>query len=58
MRITQKLPLKKVYKLSPNLAAAGKFHRVRNKSYMGVDEECIIVDEVDGKIVRQSVFKK
>jgi hypothetical protein len=32
MKITQKLPLKKVYKLSPNLGASTKHHRI-NKRY-------------------------
>lgn len=51
MRITQKLPLKKVYKLSPNLAS-NKHHRISNKRYHHTDfeEDKIIVDELEGRI--------
>jgi hypothetical protein len=38
VRITQKLPLKKVYKLSPNLAS-NKHHRISNKRYHHTDFE-------------------
>lgn len=54
--ITQKLPLKKVYKLSPNLGAGSKHPRRRNKPYSPAEfGERIIVDEVDGKIVLPSL---
>lgn len=52
MKITQKLPLKKVYKLSPNLGASNKHHRIRNKRYhhSEFEEDKIIVDELEGRI--------
>lgn len=51
VRITQKLPLKKVYKLSPNLASSTK-HRLRNKRLHPTEfeEDRIIVDELEGRI--------
>lgn len=52
MKITQKLPLKKVYKLSPNLGSSNKHHRIRNKRYhhSEFEEDKIIVDELEGRI--------
>jgi|GEM_PF-6914721 len=55
MRITQKLPLKKVYKLSPNLGASSK-HRSHNKRYHpDFEEDKIIIDELEGRINSPSI---
>jgi hypothetical protein len=52
MKITQKLPLKKVYKLSPNLGSSSKQNRLRNKRFQhsDIEEDRIIIDELDGRI--------
>lgn len=49
----QKLPLKKIYKLSPNIGSSTKHQRIRSKRYFshGLDPiDKIIVDELEGKI--------
>ena len=48
VQITQKLPLKKVYKLSPNLGSSTKHHRLRSKRlhHSKLEEHKIIIDEL------------
>jgi HD superfamily phosphohydrolase len=47
VKITQKLPLKKIYKLSPNVGTLTKHQRIRSKRYFSQEfdsHDKIIVD--------------
>ncbi len=49
VKITQKLPLKKIYKLSPNVGTSTKHQRIRSKRYFSHEfdpNDKIIVDEL------------
>ncbi len=53
MKIIQKLPLKKIYKLSPNIGNSNKHQRIRSKRYFSHEfdsNDKIIVDELEGRI--------
>jgi hypothetical protein len=60
VKITQKLPLKKIYKLSPNVSTSTKHQRIRSKRYFSHEfdpNDRIIVDELEGSINHQTEEK-